>query len=243
MSSASNSNSSSNWTSSNVLNQAAICLVLGVVLGFFIRGSRTAASTPVTAGTAQPAAGAIAGVGQVTPDQLNHMAEKQAQPLLAQLQSTPNDAELLAKVGYIYYAARNFKPASEYYKRSVDIKDDLVVRTELGRAYYHAGDPDSALAEFENIVKIDPNNATAMYNIGLIKWQHNFGSERESGELANWRGFELSTPPAMSDQNLEPSVFEWHTDGGNLPAIVEPLKGACSDWQELAWGAGSQLSC
>lgn len=217
MSSASNSNSSSNWTSSNVLIQAAICLVLGVVLGFFIRGSRTAASTPVTAGTAQPAAGAIAGVGQVTPDQLNHMAEKQAQPLLAQLQSTPNDAELLAKVGYIYYAARNFKPASEYYKRSVDIKDDLVVRTELGRAYYHAGDPDSALAEFENIVKIDPNNATAMYNIGLIKWQHNFDA---NGAVAVWKQMLKKNPNHPRRADVEKLIAKAKQHG----AVNEPFK-------------------
>ncbi len=217
MSSASNSNSSSNWTSSNVLIQAAICLVLGVVLGFFIRGSRSAASTPVTAGTAQPAAGAIAGVGQVTPDQLNHMAEKQAQPLLAQLQSTPNDAELLAKVGYIYYAARNFKPASEYYKRSVDIKDDLVVRTELGRAYYHAGDPDSALAEFEKIVKIDPNNATAMYNIGLIKWQHNFDA---NGAVAVWKQMLKKNPNHPRRADVEKLIAKAKQHG----AVNEPFK-------------------
>lgn len=217
MSPASNSNASSNWTSSGVLIQAAICLVLGVVLGFFIRGSRTAASTPVRVGNAQPASGAIAGVGQVTPGQLNHMAEKQAQPLLAQLQSTPNDPELLAKVGYIYYAARNFKQASEYYKRSVDIKDDLVVRTELGRADYYAGDPDSALAEFEKIVKIDPNNANAMYNIGLIKWQHNFDA---NGAVAAWKQILKKNPNHPRRADVEKLIAKAKRHG----AVNEPFK-------------------
>jgi cytochrome c-type biogenesis protein CcmH/NrfG len=184
MSSTSNANSTANWTSSHALIQAAICLVLGLLLGFFIRGSRTAVSTPVAAGTAQPASGSVADAAKVTPDQLKHMADKQAQPLLAQLHSTPNDPELLAKLGYVYYATRGFKEASEYYKRSVDIKDDVVVRTELGRAYYYAGDPDKALAEFVTVLKVDPNNANAMYNIGLIKWQRDSDA---NGAVAVWK--------------------------------------------------------
>ena len=112
------------------------------------------------------------------------MADKQAEHLLSQLQSTPNDPELLAKLGYVYYATQNFKEAAEYYRRSVDINDDALVRTELGRAYYYDGDPDSALAAFEAVLKLDPNNANAMYNIGMIKWQHNFDP---NGAVATWK--------------------------------------------------------
>ena len=184
MSPISNASATTKWTNRHAFIQAAICLVLGVMLGFFIRGSRTAVSTRVSAGIAQGSAGSIESAGQVTPDQLKHMADKQAQPLLAQLLSTPNDPELLAKLGYIYYATETFKEAAEYYKRSLDIKDDAMVRTELGRAYYYAGDPESALAAFEAVLKIDPNNANAMYNIGLIKWQHNFDAD---GAVAVWK--------------------------------------------------------
>jgi len=99
------------------------------------------------------------------------MADKQAQPLLTQLQSTPNDPELLAKLGRIYYVTQNFKEASTYFKRSVDTKDDVIVRTELGRAYYYGGDPDDALTEFENVLKSDPDNANALFNVGMVKWQ------------------------------------------------------------------------
>ena len=64
------------------------------------------------------------------------MANKQAEPLLAKLKSTPNDPELLVQVGNIYYVTQNFQEACTYFKRSVDIKDDATVRTELGRAYF-----------------------------------------------------------------------------------------------------------
>jgi putative transposase len=57
----------------------------------------------------------------------------------------------------------------------------------------------------------------------LSEYVRYYGSERESGELANWRGFELSTPPVRG-QSLEPSVFEWHPDGGTCPQSSNLLK-------------------
>jgi len=150
---------------------AGICLVLGVMLGVFVSRSQLAVSTRVPAANAQRSTDSVAGVGQVTPERLKHMADKQAQPLLTQLQSTPNDPELLAKLGRIYYVTQNFKEASTYFKRSVDTKDDVIVRTELGRAYYYGGDPDDALTEFENVLKSDPDNANALFNVGMVKWQ------------------------------------------------------------------------
>ena len=112
------------------------------------------------------------------------MADKQAQPLLAQLKSTPDDPQLLAKLGHIYYVTQNYNQASTYYKRSVDIRDDVLVRTELGRAYYYGGAPDSALAEFEKVLKSDPNNANAMFNVGLVKWQ---SKSDVDGAVAAWQ--------------------------------------------------------
>jgi cytochrome c-type biogenesis protein CcmH/NrfG len=184
MSAPSNSNVRRNWKTSHALIQAAICLVLGITIGFFLRGSRSAVATQVTATSSPDSASPTAKVLPITAERLKHMADKQAEPVLAQLKSKPNDPELLAKVGYVYYTTRNFKTASEYYKRSVDNKDDVIVRTELGRAYYYAGDPQSALAEFETILKSEPSNANALFNIGLIKWQQDFDAD---GAVAVWK--------------------------------------------------------
>ena len=176
--------SSSNGTFRQSFILAVICLILGVILGVFVRRSQVAVSTPVAAGNAQPSKNSMAGARQVTPDQLKLMADKKAQPLLAQLQSTPNDPELLSKLGHIYYVTQNFKEASTYFKRSVDIRDDAIVRTELGRAYYYAGDSDHALAEFDRVLKSDPDNANAMFNVGMIKWQSKSDAD---GAVAAWQ--------------------------------------------------------
>ena len=185
MSAHSNSSpSSSKGTFRQSFILAVICLALGVILGVFVRRSQVAVSTPVAAGNARPSTDSMAGVRQVTPDQLKLMADMQAQPLLSQLQSTPNDPELLSKLGHIYYVTQNFKEASTYFKRSVDIRDDAIVRTELGRAYYYAGDPDDALAEFDRVLKSDPNNANAMFNLGMVKWQSKSDAD---GAVSAWQ--------------------------------------------------------
>lgn len=171
------------WTSRQAWTQAAICLVLGVALGFLARGSGASAARRA-ASAAKPSPPNATGVAQVTPDQLRHMADKKAEPLLAQLRAEPANPELLVKLGYIYYATQNYGEAAAYYKRAAEVKDDPVVRTELGRSYYYAGQPEKALAEFEHVLKLDPDNANALYNVGMIKWQNNFDI---NGAIAAWQ--------------------------------------------------------
>jgi len=172
------------WATPQAFIWAGICFILGGTLGVFVRRWQGPASTPIAAGSTPRSAEAAAGLGEVTPDRLKHMADKQAQLLLAQLKATPSDPELLAKLGYIYYATRNFKEASTYFKRSVAIKDDARIRTELGRAYFYAGEAEEALAEFEKVLKSDPDNANALFNVGLIQWQSKLNP---AGALAAWQ--------------------------------------------------------
>ena len=174
----------SRWTVRYALIWAGIPLALVVTLGIFTRRPETAIPARAAAGDLHRPTNSMTRAAHVTPDQLRHMADKQAEPLLAQLQSTPNDPELLAKLGHIYYVTQNFKQASTYFKRSVDLRGDASVRTELGRAYYYAGDPDDALAEFENVLKSDPDNANALFNVGMVKWQ---SKSDVDGALAVWQ--------------------------------------------------------
>ena len=172
------------WTVQYAVLWAVLPFVLGVTLGILLRRVVVVVPTETAAGVAQRSTDTQAGVKPVTPDRFKLMADHQAQPLLAQLKSTPNDSELLARLGNIYYISKSFKEAAAYFKRSVDIRDDVKVRTELGRAYYYSGDPDDALAEFEKVLKSDPDNANALFNVGMVKWQGKFDVE---GALAAWQ--------------------------------------------------------
>lgn len=170
------------WTGKQALAQAVVCLLLGLAVGYFLRGSKTAIPPHVAAEAAQRSPAAA--MPQVTPEQLQQMAAKQAAPLLAQLQAAPRDPLLLAKLGYIYYATRDFPQASDYYRRSVEAKDDPAVRIELGRAEFYAGDTAAALGDFDRVLRRDPGNANALYNVGMIKWQNQFDVK---GAIAAWQ--------------------------------------------------------
>ena len=54
-----------------------------------------------------------------TLEQMKHMADKQAESLLEQLKSNPNDARLLAKIATMYSATHQFKEAADYYAKSL----------------------------------------------------------------------------------------------------------------------------
>ena len=71
------------WQTKQVYAMAAVCLVVGLAVGYLFRGS---AATQVQ----NPAQAVHGGPNQMpTLDQMKHMADKQAEPLLAQLKTTP----------------------------------------------------------------------------------------------------------------------------------------------------------
>jgi cytochrome c-type biogenesis protein CcmH/NrfG len=186
--------STSNWTGTQAYVLAVICLVVGVAVGYLVRGS--ASPNPAAA---QATAGAPAGMGMgggmqqaPTPEQLKHMADVQAKPLLEQLKTSPNDAALLYKTGSVYYDAQQFPTAIEYYEQAAKINPNaLDLRTDLATAYYYAGDVDKSLAEFDKVLKIDPKFGNALFNQGMIRWQAKMDIK---GAVESWKKL-LETNP------------------------------------------------
>jgi cytochrome c-type biogenesis protein CcmH/NrfG len=133
-----------------------------------------------------------------TPEQMKHMADVQAQPLLDQLKSSPNDASLLYKVGSVYYDAQIFPEAIRYYEQSAKINPKaLDVRTDLATAYYYAGDTDRSLSEFDEVLKLDSKFANALFNQGMIRWQAKMDIK---GAVESWKKL-LQTNPNYENRN------------------------------------------
>ena len=82
--------------------------------------------------------------------------------------------------------ARNSKVAIDYYQRALNVKDDPLLRTELGNAYFRAGDPDKALTEFAAVLKKNPKDPNALYNTGMVKMM---GKSDPKGAIASWETF------------------------------------------------------
>jgi len=187
------------WTSLHAYALAAGCLVVGIASGWFVRGSQA----PGTAGVVQSVAAATtpqansAGV-QPSPEEMRGMADKQAEPLLAKLQSDPKNAELLANLGNIYYDTQQFPVAIDYYEKSLKLKPkDASVRTDMATAYWYVGNADTAIAEFNKALADEPNKANALFNLGVVQWQGKLDVE---AALATWQKL-LETNPNYENKD------------------------------------------
>jgi tetratricopeptide (TPR) repeat protein len=183
------------WSLRGAMVLLAACLMAGIAGGYLIRQWRapsTAAAAPTARLAAQPARGAGSASNPSDPAQIKAMADASAAPLLARLQSDPNDADLLASVGNLYYDARQYPTAVDYYGRTLKIKpSDVSVRTDMGTALWYMGNVDAALLQFDTALSFEPNNANTLFNRGVVRWQ---GKQDTAGAIADWRKL-LATNP------------------------------------------------
>lgn len=176
-----------NWTPTQAYVLAVICLVVGIALGYFIKGSASP-SQPATS-TSTPVAGAQN--GPMGPGQVQAIPQQQSadvvaasvKPLIEALKANPDDWDKLVQVGNIYYDANVYPEAISYYTKAVKIRPDPNVLTDLGTAYFYTGDSSTALKMFDQALEQDPKLANALFNTGIVKWQ---GLKDPKGAIAVW---------------------------------------------------------
>lgn len=182
---ASNSESSAasaaqGWTPGQVGFLAAVCLILGLVGGYFLPVGKAANSAHPPAVASAP----NAPHPMPTMEQMKALADAKAAPLLEKLKTTPNDAGLLAQAGAIYNSMHQFKEAAQYYDKSLKVDPKNVpIRTELASSLYYSGDVDGALAQLDQALKYDPKDTNSLFNIGVIRWK---GKKDAAGAIAAW---------------------------------------------------------
>jgi tetratricopeptide (TPR) repeat protein len=175
------------WTSTQAYVLSVICLLLGVAVGYLVRGSASSNNTATEARAAatESLSSPGGGVQQPTVEQLRQMADTQAQPLLKQLESDPKNSVLLYQIGNLYYDAQQYPEAVKYYDNSLKIDPKATdVRTDMATAYHLMGQPDRAIQEYDAVLKIDGKHANALFNEGMVKWQDKMDF---SGAIALWK--------------------------------------------------------
>jgi len=209
----------SNWQSKQVYAMAAVCLLLGVALGYFFRGSQSPATpvqatvtqpasaqaeppqaqTPQSAANVSPSASAAGMPAQMpTLDDMKKMADGKAQPLLAKLKSDPKNSDLLIEVGNIYERTHQFKDAAGYYEKALQVNPkNVAIRTEMASCLYYSGDIDGAIRQLQQSLTYDPKDVNSLFNLGMIKWQ---GKQDSSGALSAWRELLKSNPQLSADR-------------------------------------------
>jgi tetratricopeptide (TPR) repeat protein len=196
------------WTSTQAYVLSVICLLVGVAVGYLVRGS---APLPDDTGSqvrmsATPDASASSAAQQPTAGQLRQMADTQAQPLLKQLESDPRNATLLYQIGNLYYDAQQYPESVKYYEQSLNIDPKATdVRTDMATAYHLMGQPDRAIQEYDAVLKIDGKHANALFNEGMVKWQDKMDL---NGAIASWRHLLEAHPDYAQRDKVEKLIAQ-----------------------------------
>jgi cytochrome c-type biogenesis protein CcmH/NrfG len=217
------------WHSKQVYTMAAVCLVVGLAIGYLFRGSRSTAPAASDAGQRNGAGSGMSG-RMPSLEQMKHMADKKAAPLLEKLQRDPNNARLLIQVGTIYKATHQFKEAGDYYDRALKIEPkNVAVRTELASCLYYGGKIDEAIQQLTQSLQDSPKDANSLFNLGVMKWQ---GKHDAAGALAAWQELLKTNPQLSADRkaNVQQLIAEakQHKSGGagREPAFAGPVTDA-----------------
>jgi len=120
-------------------------------------------------------------------------------PLLESgLQIAPKRADLLAALGQSYFMAGKVEKAIEEFKKLLEVDNSARSYAFLGLSYRNLGRFDEAKQYFQQGLKLDPQNATCLFNLGFI-------AERQ-GETAQAEDLfqqALKANPQFADAILE----------------------------------------
>jgi tetratricopeptide (TPR) repeat protein len=190
--------SAEQWTSVQAYALAVVCLLVGVAGGWFVRGSQAPGTSEIQSVAASTQPTPSASSSPPSPEEMRRMADKQAELLMAKLQTDPKNADLLSSIGNVYYDAQQFPVAIEYYERTLKTKPkDSSVRTDMATAYWYLGNADTAIAEFNKALSDEPNKANALFNLGVVQWQ---GKMDVEAALATWQKL-LDSNPSYENKN------------------------------------------
>jgi cytochrome c-type biogenesis protein CcmH/NrfG len=204
-------NTTSGWKPAQTYAMAAICLIIGSVVGYLLRGSAAPAPPPPAAvmQASQPAEDPHAAMGQQkmpSLDDMKRMADKQAEPLLTKLKADPKNVDLLNKTAVTYKASHQFKEAIAYFQKALAIDPKNVpIRTDMASCMYYTGDVDGALAELDKSLTYDPKHPGTLMNIGIIKWQ---GKKDVNGAVAAWQTLLKRNPNFPQKAVIEHMITE-----------------------------------
>ena len=217
------SSSGTIWKPGQTYAMAIVCLVIGLAIGYLLRGS--AAPTPVAPamGAAQPTGDPHAGMGQrpvPTLEDMKKMADKQAEPLLTTLKTDPKNVDVLNKTALTYKATHQFKDAIVYFQKALDIDPkNVAIRDDMASCMYFSGDVDGALAQLDKSLTYDPKFPGTLMNIGVIKWQ---GKNDAKGAIASWETLLKLNPNFPQKEAIEHLITQAQQQQSTVPPPDQP---------------------
>lgn len=210
------------WTAAQTYAMATICLLVGVLVGYLVRGSaKPADPAPPAAETQQAASMPPHGMGQQampTLEDMKHMADEQVEPLLTKLKADPKNVELLNQTALTYKATHQFNEAIVYYQKALDVDPKNVpIRTDLATCLYYIGDVDGALVQLQKSLSYDPKHAGTLLNIGVITWK---GKGDVDTAVAYWQKL-LKLYPDFEQKDMVQHLITTATQSKSKPTVAQ----------------------
>ena len=186
------------WSNAQSYSMAAICLILGVVVGYLDHAPAGASSnTPATAVAPPPSMPSAL--------DLKRMADQQVAPLLADLQKHPKDADLLTRIGTAYLAAQQYQSAQQYLEQAAAVKASPEILNELSFVEYSLGNVDQAIETLNRALKQDARNSKLLYNLGMYQWH---GKSDPRAAIAAWQSFLKANPSDPKRAQVEQMIAQ-----------------------------------
>lgn len=135
-----------------------------------------------------------------TLEQMKHMADTKAEPLLAKLKTDPKNPGLLNQLGTIYKSTHQFQQAAEYYRKAIAADPKNVpARTDLASCLLYQGDADGAIQQLQQALAIDPKDANSLFNLGIIRLRE---KNDPNGAVEAWRKL-LKLNPSLPQEKKD----------------------------------------
>jgi cytochrome c-type biogenesis protein CcmH/NrfG len=114
------------------------------------------------------------------------------QELTAKIKKNPRDFDSIVELGNLNFDQKNYNDAINLYKKALEIRPDaLNVHTDMGTAMFYQNRFDEAITEFQQILKADPNNAQALFNLGVTMLH---GKNDPKSALVYWEKLIAANP-------------------------------------------------
>jgi len=185
-------------------------VVFGLIAGWII-GSQQTALLPgrpplVAEAPSAPTAGAAPAAALLDENKIKALTT------VAEQQAT--NAQPRVELGNLYFDAERYTDAIKWYGDALKLAPrDVNVSTDLAVSYYYTNQPDRALQQFDESLKIDPNHAKTLLNLGIVRA---FGKQDLSGAEQAWErviALEPNSPEGQAAKRALDSLKSAHPGG------------------------------
>jgi cytochrome c-type biogenesis protein CcmH/NrfG len=149
--------------------------------------------------------------------------EAQATALRAIAEKDSANVQSRVQLGNMYFDAERYQDAIQWYEAALKLNpSDVNVSTDLGVCFYYTNQPDRAVRQMEESLRIDSRHLKTLLNLGIVKA---FGKQDLAGAAAAWEEVIRIAPDSQEGQSARRSLANLqaaHPGGAPVPPPGTP---------------------